>query len=399
MRSFFNRPSWATRGDDDDLDSIDFYRRAGQTYTDIIGASKEARDSSLDRSSSCTTQDGKVCKRRHILHEQLSRETTSRALPEDGEEKGDIQGISLHSLDSCKTLSDISDRNDCRTSVQLPTDKLTAVADSEVDSSNIRGVQQTHSGPYSGANAEITRTKKAVDKTPVSCDPLKNQRKVAIHTDQHPDSTEYDTVVQILITSKIQNTKPLIVHRKMSQSLRDVRLAWCNRQSIPKEMQPSILLTWKGRRLFDVTTCRSLGISMPKGLTASSVYGDHIQHDSKHIRIHMEAVIEDNIMAMDDWQASDERYSVSAQECTATDSSSRLLSTRVVLKCPSSGDMELNVSPRTHVSQLVTIFCDAKQIPKNREVFLVFDGDRLVSTSCLSTYDIADGDLVDVVIK
>ncbi|KAJ1705604.1 ubiquitin-2 like Rad60 SUMO-like-domain-containing protein [Aspergillus flavus] len=398
MRSFFNRPAWATTGDDV-LDSNEFYRRAGQTYTDIIAASKVARDSPPCRSGSSTTEDGKVCKRRHISQEPSSRETASRVIPGDGQEKSDIQGVSPCSSDPCKTSSDISDRNDCRMPMQLPTDKVSA-ADSKVDSLNTRDIRQTHLRPYPSTNAEITKTKMAVGKTPISCDTRKNQRRAAIHTDQHSDSMKYDPVVQILITSKIESTKPLVVHRKMSQSLRDVRLAWCNCQSIPKEMQSSILLTWKGRRLFDVTTCRSLGISVPKGLADSPVHGDHVRYGSKEdIRIHMEAVIENNVMAMDNWQASHESYFASAQESTATDGSSRLLSTRVVLKCPRSGDMELNVNPRMQISRLVTIFRDAKKIPENREVYLVFDGDRLDPCSCLSMHDMADGDLVDVVVK
>ncbi|KNG86041.1 hypothetical protein ANOM_005804 [Aspergillus nomiae NRRL 13137] len=396
MRSFFKRPSWATRGDDD-LDS-EFYRRAGQTYADIIAASKVARDSPLGSPGSSTTEDGKVCKRRHISGEPLSREPAPRVLPDDGQERSDIQGVSLRSVDSWKTSPYISDCNDYWTPVQLPTDKASALG-SKVDSSNTRDIRQTHVWPYPSTNTEITETENAVDEIPAPCDARKNQRKVAVHTDQHHDSMEYDTVVQILITSKIESTKPLIIHRKMSQSLRDVRLAWCNRQSIPKEMQSSILLTWKGRRLFDVTTCRSLGIGVPQGLADSAVHGDHIQHGSKEdIRIHMEAVIEDNVMAINDWQASHESYPAYAQESTATDGS-RLLSTRVVLKCPSAGDLELKVSSRMQVSRLVTTFRDEKNLPKNREVYLVFDGDRLDPSSCLSMYDMADGDLVDVVIK
>ncbi|KAE8414899.1 ubiquitin-2 like Rad60 SUMO-like-domain-containing protein [Aspergillus pseudocaelatus] len=392
MRSFFKRPSWATRGGDDQ-DSNDFYRRAGQTYADIIAASKVARDSPLCRSGSPTTEDGNVCKRRHISQEPPSREIAPRVLPGGGQEKSDIQGASPCNFDSCKTPSDIGDRNDCRTPVQLPTEKV-STAGSKADSMNTRGIR-----PYPSANAEITKTIMAVGKTPVSCDAQKNQRKVSIHTD-HLDSMEYDAVVQILITSKIESTKPLIVHRKMSQSLRDVRLAWCNRQGIRKEMQPSILLTWKGRRLFDVTTCRSLGLSVPKGLADSSVYGDRVQYGSKEdIRIHMEAVIKDNVKSTDDWQASHESYSALAQESAATDGNSRLPSTRVVLKCPRAGDMELNVNSRMQISRLVTIFRDTKEIPENLEVYLVFDGDRLDPSSCLSMYDMVDGDLVDVVIK
>jgi hypothetical protein len=73
-------------------------------------------------------------------------------------------------------------------------------------------------------------------------------------------------VIQILITSRIPNTEPLIVNRRLAQRLKDVRLAWCSRQGFDDHTTRDIFLTWRGKRLFDFTTCESLGIELdPEG--------------------------------------------------------------------------------------------------------------------------------------
>ena len=96
-----------------------------------------------------------------------------------------------------------------------------------------------------------------------------------------------DPTLQILITSTIPNTAPLIVSRKLSQRLRDVRLAWADRQHFPGDLIQQVFLTWRGKRLFDVTTCKSLGVrvdSEGRVLVKDDVLGD------EEGRIHMEAM-------------------------------------------------------------------------------------------------------------
>ena len=110
----------------------------------------------------------------------------------------------------------------------------------------------------------------------------------------NPPRLSPDSVVQILITSHIPGTEPLIVSRKISQRLKDVRLAWCERQHFAPEFIPTVFLTWRGNRLFDVTTCKSLGI----GVDAE---GDILLKGKKDImgeedrQIHMEATTEEII--------------------------------------------------------------------------------------------------------
>ena len=103
-----------------------------------------------------------------------------------------------------------------------------------------------------------------------------------------------DPIVQIFITSTIPNSMPLIVNRRLSQRLKDVKLAWVERHNFPKDLVDQIFLTWRGKRLFDVTSCRSLGIAAGShgGIT---VRGDDVIDDDG--RIHMEAMTTDLLEA------------------------------------------------------------------------------------------------------
>lgn len=71
-----------------------------------------------------------------------------------------------------------------------------------------------------------------------------------------------DPVLKLLVSSTIPDTEPLIAKRKLSQRLREVREAWCKRQNLPDEMANRVFLVYCGRKLYDVTTCRSLGIAV-----------------------------------------------------------------------------------------------------------------------------------------
>lgn len=77
-----------------------------------------------------------------------------------------------------------------------------------------------------------------------------------------PSAPPPEPVVSILITSRIPNTDPLIVNRRLGQRLKDVRAVWCQKQNFTPDFTQKIILTWRGKRLFDVTSCRSLGIGV-----------------------------------------------------------------------------------------------------------------------------------------
>jgi len=69
-----------------------------------------------------------------------------------------------------------------------------------------------------------------------------------------------DPPVMILVYSQIANTNPLKVYRKLSQNLREIRLAWCKRQGFSETFTESVFLVHRMRKVYDVTTCKSLGL-------------------------------------------------------------------------------------------------------------------------------------------
>ena len=112
-----------------------------------------------------------------------------------------------------------------------------------------------------------------------------------------PVSEPSEIKVDILITSRIPNTKPLIVQRKVHQSLRQVRFAWCSHQAFDVQTMYDIFLTWRGKRLFDVTTCRSLGIGTEDNCLHHDVKEDLFETTAVGVvenrQVHMEAMTEE----------------------------------------------------------------------------------------------------------
>ena len=111
-----------------------------------------------------------------------------------------------------------------------------------------------------------------------------------------PASNTDEPKVGILITSRIPGTTPLIVRRQLGQRLKEVRLEWCHRQPLLRaEDIPGIVLTWRGRRVYDSTSCRALGIG-------TDADGNLVGDGEKDLfgiedrRIHMEAMTEEILL-------------------------------------------------------------------------------------------------------
>ena len=153
-----------------------------------------------------------------------------------------------------------------------------------------------------------------------------------------------DPVVQILITSRIPNTEPLIVSRRISQRLKDVRITWCQRQAFPPDMIPTVFLTWRGKRLFDVTTCKSLGIAVdPDGNILLKGQKDIMGEEDR--RIHMEAMTDE---ILEQYKRAKQRDVTRDDDSVAeeTPASQRLeAQIRVILKARNFDDVKLVVKP------------------------------------------------------
>ncbi|EFR01779.1 hypothetical protein MGYG_04782 [Nannizzia gypsea CBS 118893] len=211
-----------------------------------------------------------------------------------------------------------------------------------------------------------------------------------------------DTVVNILITSNIENTRSLLVRRLLSQNLRDVRKAWCHHQKFDEETSDTIILTWKGRRLFDATTCKSLGINESDTNDNSMFDSAPVDMDEGNAGVHMEAMtlemLEERRRAATAAQLDNEEEESEDEQPKAQEPSDENV-VRIILKNPDLDDFRIKVRPTTQIGNILKKFRQMKEIPEHKSVSLYFDGDRLDPDSLIGDNDIDDMDCIDVVLK
>jgi hypothetical protein len=367
MSSFFKRPSWAIKQPDDT--GTEFYRRSKQTYSDIVAANREAHKKPKNPES---INDGQ--KKRRISE---GEEEVSNSGRDESDEKSPAKPQELsnssHSSSSPEPINQyetIQSRSP-ESTLSVPREKLKSLE------AQVPPPLQPSNQPT--IDLEILSPRPAQSKPP--------------KTPTTPPVD--DPVVQIMISSEIANTKPLLVQRKMSQGLREVRLAWCNRQNFAPEIQSSIYLTWKGRRLFDVTTCRSLGIRAESGSMATLGIDDPFS-DEQELQIHMEAVTDQPHLTNRQSVPDNNKLPNTVTTPSGDDQGEPM---KLILRSPGFENFKIKARQNTLISRLISAFRDKQNIPNDKSINLLFDGDRLDPDSCLGDHDIDDLDLVDVQIR
>ncbi|KAI9041548.1 small ubiquitin-related modifier domain-containing protein [Aspergillus affinis] len=396
MRSFFRRPSWANT--EDGNSSPDFYRRADQTYGDIVAASREARIRSVNHGCD-HFQDEMAGRGQHTTEDEHHGDVAFSISPETTQvtsfqSDGPISRVTSH--------SEIGEDNACRSSstkVLRPNDMSVA----GVSPSRTKRLLQAQSPPRSPcvANTSFRTPRTTEQNTPLASpthehDQYGDNDSLSKSEIRHSKRQE-DVTVQILISSKIANTKSLVIKRKIYQPLKEVRLAWCEHQKLPRALHPFVFLTWKGRRLFDVTTCKSLG-GHTSGDPGASTFRDDHSDDFGCIHIHMEAVMDDQ--APNYPLASSKPSPGSQQEYADLEGDkTECGSFKLVFKCPGHADYEMYVGSQMRISQLVAAYRDIHNIHAEQTIYFTFDGECLDPNSCPADHDMTHDDLVDVIIK
>lgn len=171
-----------------------------------------------------------------------------------------------------------------------------------------------------------------------------------------PVPPQPDPEVHILITSLLENTGPLIIKRKLSQRLKDVRVTWCQHQQFTADMTSTVFLTWRGKRLFDVTSCKSLGIAVDEEGNVSSK-GETRLFGEEEQKVHMEAM---TMELLEQRKKAKNRKTEEAQgniddsEEIVTPQKPQEPQVRIILKAKGFDDFKLIVKAVSHASSPVT---------------------------------------------
>lgn len=233
------------------------------------------------------------------------------------------------------------------------------------------------------------------------------------------DLLKEDPVISILVSSQVDGLgSGIIVKRKLSQRFKDVRMAWCDKQLIAGHRNMTaiekdcIFLTWRGRRVWDVTTAESLGIRVDgrghvvdeKGFNLGGNVHleawtqetfDACQREKKRERARLEMGTAERIDLGDDSDVPAEEEVI--EEAPAPTQVEKI---KIVLK-PKEGDaVKLIVKPTTVVATIVNGFkVQRASLCEGRSVELWFEGERLEEESTVGEADVDDMCTIDVVLK
>ncbi|GAM36838.1 hypothetical protein TCE0_022r06250 [Talaromyces pinophilus] len=397
MRSFFNKPAWAKT--DDEPSAPEFYRRSHQTYKDILKANREQRREEAAKSAlKPTVEPTKVpvrsSKRRRISDQNdepiedasETNENKSYASSPPVEQSGETSGIEY--VESRRNSEDIDDEVVLENELSAVVNQRTPPPEFQVVEKPPRFQEALSRRRPTLSPEKPKSTSSSRDEVPENTGRANTPHVSQEDTTQKADKTA-EVVVEILVTSELENTKPLIVRRHMSQRFRDIRLTWCARQGFDQKMTDSVYLTWNKRRLFDVTTCRSLDISSLSSLSTELGFEDESQDV---LRIHVEAVTDEFLKA----RAEAKKVALAPPTPSQTVDTEAF---HIVLKSPGYGDLRVKVLPRTPVQQIITNFQSKRNISPGSKILLSFDGDVLNPDSQLKDYDIDDMDLVEVILR
>lgn len=208
-----------------------------------------------------------------------------------------------------------------------------------------------------------------------------------------------DPIIDILVTSLIDGTKPLIVKRKLSQRLREVRISWCDRQYVDGQplgpvLRPSVFLSWRGKRLFDVTTCKSLGIKA----TSNGILDSNNEGFDADGRIHLEAWTEELYSSYQQGLATKVQHGEEDEE-EPEPKAPEEQKIRVIMTPRDMEPYKVMVKPTTTIAKMILAFSRARDIPPDKTVSVFFDGEKLDPESTAEDTDLDDMDTVEVHIK
>ncbi|EKG14688.1 Small ubiquitin-related modifier SUMO [Macrophomina phaseolina MS6] len=434
-RSFFKKPSWKQNVDNtDDDDPIAMFDRSKETFSAVmkeqerarlkrlqeqeekarkkeLKASKQGKRRKIDLDEEChSEEEGLNSARRDESKRSRSKSPTQDDVPahssQSPQPKFDANSLTARYETAARrretapkiaTVIDLgeSDLEDgilppVRDTVKQTTGPPAVDPDDDIDESDpeLREiVRETR------RKKRLEREQKAMQGTPPAGTEIRNGSSPGIARAESTPLTPppQDPPVQILITSRIPGTKPLIVTRKLRQRLQEVRLAWCKRQGFDQEMIDSVFFTYKGRRLYDVATCRSLGLDVDSyGNVYMKGNPDWDENDDK---VMVEAVTQE-IHQGNIREARRNREPEPEAKLAPELEQKR---TRIIIKTKDYGEAKFFCGPDTNFEKLAASSIVKLRIPAEKRPYLLFDGERLQPDGTMADLeDFEDGDALEM---
>ncbi|KAL6250595.1 hypothetical protein RBB50_002897 [Rhinocladiella similis] len=225
---------------------------------------------------------------------------------------------------------------------------------------------------------------------------------------------EDDPQIRIMIRSEIPNTQSLIVKRKASQPLKQVKEFWCKRWQLDDKTSRKIFFTWRGTKLFDSTTMRGILFKLKTEHKEKSTSvgpiddefdeGADQDKDPSHGNILLDAMTPELYEEKQRQKALEQSHSQrdkepEDEEDTATPVPESDGSIVIRLVAQNLEPMQLRVRPHTTIARITRGFVATRKIDEGKTAYLIFDGERLDPEKTVEDIELEDEDEVEVSIR
>lgn len=467
-KSRFNRPAWSKAPTQPSNDEREFFRHSSNGYSDIVAEKSKRREErqrqqrKQQEEEKRQNSDIRESKRRRLSTEDEDEDEcragkgAARAKAENGDQRNKVPSAGSEAVSKRKDISlrleprapvkvvNLEDE-DCKEDTFTAPDSASPIPsgnekynpepkttqkrlysedESEEDDDYMREIKrkarekerqkrmglETRPSSTPDNPHEPTRSPSLRDlgSPPALKDVSKTNSSSQIPTvNTHtPPPTEDDPIIEILIQSSIPETKPLLVRRRASQPLAEVRLAWCQRQLFDKAMTSKVFFTWRGNRVFDVTTCRNFLTQTEKENGRDVFETDWESKATESPRIEVIAttqeILEQSRKRQETLKAAadtGEDNIVEADDEPAVSGPVKERKLRIILKSPGMPDVHLKVGPNHHIGKILLAFRQQQGLESGKSVYLLFDGDRLEEDMTVGDVEIEDLDTVDVQVR
>ena len=463
-RSLFNRPAWAssTHAQPESKDASTFGRQ--QVYDDILEIERQKRERREAKSKArAEKKDAKQEEATRLETEPKRKKRRLSEKDEDDSEDQDVRASSQTSSSEredsvteapqkrvtrstptkTKALLGGSDRDigpktavinldddgesglgmstaptkttrEAKASPRKPTSRtILQDSESEEEDGYLRELKQK-----ARDKARSQQLKNVTDRAATSASPVNDIRSPSLNPSQvnnfnsplpRDDSAvgtatpnaESDPEVALFIKSIIANTKPLVVNRRISQNLQQVREAWCHKQGFESAFSARVFFTWRGVRLFNSTTPRSL----IQRLKVEAGESPNTGADPSFGKITLEAMTQE---IFDERQKASQREAAleavredQYEETSVPDEAPVEAAPKkggIVLRlvCKDLEPFPLRVRPNTSVAKIMKAFSQQRMTDKTKECHLFWDGDRLDPAQSAEEVGFENNDEVEV---
>ncbi|EPS37068.1 hypothetical protein H072_9314 [Dactylellina haptotyla CBS 200.50] len=256
---------------------------------------------------------------------------------------------------------------------------------------------------------------------PISTQHLTNSQRA---TSTDPGDAYKDVIIQILIVSRIDGTKPFVYNRKFSQTLGKVRDTWARMNHLTEEQVDRLIFVWQNEtRVFDSTVPRSLGIRFDREgkmyveeKNRRKTFGRRDRDEKAALqegiapgecKIFFDAMwaedFEQMLKEREEAQANEEKeiwgITEIEEEEVVTGITPNTKPMFITLRGKNFKELKLKVKPTMKVSEVIQKMKKERDLDDDTEIELHFDGDELEENMTLEDAEIEHEFQIDVVLQ